>query len=80
MTVREFDARASFTRGVSSRQDRAPGRLFRTAWLLGRIVRREPVAYELYRARFGRPVHAFHGDLAALRAARIYRGTELLGS
>jgi hypothetical protein len=80
MTVREFGASAPFTRGASSRQVRDPRSLVRLAWLLRRFVRREPVAYELYRLRFGRSVHAFRGDLAALRAARIYRGAELLGS
>jgi hypothetical protein len=80
MTTREFDARASSTRRASSRQDRSRGSVLRAAWLLGRFVRREPVRYELYAARFGAPVHIFRSDVAAVRAARIYRGTELLGS
>ena len=80
MTTREFDARASSTRRASLRQDRSHRSIIRAAWLLGRFVRREPVVYELYAARFGTPVRVFRSDVAVVRAARIYRGTELLGS
>jgi hypothetical protein len=80
MTVRRFDVHASITRPPSCSQARGRRSIARIAWLLARFIRREAVRYELYEARFGEPVSAFRGDVAALRAARIYRGTELLGS
>ena len=80
MTIREFDARASSTRGASLQQDRSRRSIARIAWLLARFVRRDAVRYEHYAARFGASQAAFRSDIGALRAARIYRGTELLGS
>ncbi|MBV8370477.1 MAG: hypothetical protein JO036_16330 [Candidatus Eremiobacteraeota bacterium] len=80
MTIREFDARASSTRRASLRQDRSRRSVIRAAWLLARFIRREPVRYELYAARFGAPEDVFRCEIAVVRAARIYRGTELLGS
>ncbi len=80
MTVREFDAPASITRSPSYTQDRGRRSIARIAWLLARFIRREAIRYELYEARFGGSVHAFRRDIAALRSAGIYRGTDLLGS
>jgi hypothetical protein len=80
MTTRQFDAPASITRPVSSRQDRSGRSVTRRAWLLGRFIRREPVRYAHYKARFGESSGMFHGDIATLRAARIYRGAEVLGN
>ena len=80
MTIGHFDAPASTTRPPSRTRDRDRGSLARIAWLLARFIRREAVHYELYEARFGGSVRAFHRDLTALRNARIYRGTTLLGS
>ena len=80
MTTREFDARASSTRRASFRQDRRCRSITRAAWLLARFIRREPVRFEPYTGRFGTPARVFRSDIAAVRAARIYRGAELLGS
>lgn len=80
MTSREFDARSSTTRPVSSRENRGRHSTARAAWLLGRFIRREPVHHELYTARFGAPLGLFRSDVATVRAARIYRGTQLLGN
>jgi len=43
-------------------------------------VREEPVEYEVYARRFNAPIAAYRDDLAAVRAAGIFRGTALLGS
>jgi hypothetical protein len=80
MTTREFDAPASSTRRISLRQVRSRRSVIRAAWLLARFIRREPVRYELYAARFGVPAGVFRSDIATVRAARIYRRAELLGS
>jgi hypothetical protein len=79
MTVREFGASAPITRSrfATQRCDRAS--VVRAAWLLARFIRREAVFYDLYKARFRASAHAFRRDLCAVRDARIYRGTELLG-
>jgi hypothetical protein len=79
MTPRTFDAPASLTRRISSHPDRAR-RIDRAAWLLARFIRCEPVHYVIYERRFHRSSASFDGDLANLRAARIYRGTTVLGS
>ncbi len=80
MTLRQFDVHASITRPPSCTQDRGHRSIARIAWLLARFIRREAVRYELYEARFGASLSAFRSDIGTLRAARIYRGTELLGS
>ena len=70
----------SITRPPSCTQGRSRRSIARITWLLARFIRRESVRYELYEARFGASAAAFRNDIAAVRAARIYRGTELLGS
>ncbi|HEX3464404.1 MAG TPA: hypothetical protein VHS78_10195 [Candidatus Elarobacter sp.] len=79
MTVHDFGAHAPITRRFASchERDRAAMRL---AWLLARIIRREPVQYGPYRRRFDRTEYGFRRDIRAIRDARIYRGSELLGS
>lgn len=79
MTHTEFDARASITRPFSARHDRDRSTL-RIAWLLARMIRREPVRYGPYRRAFDRTEYGFRRDIRAIRKARIYRGTELLGN
>jgi len=79
MTLRDFDACASITRPFPSRQARDRSTI-RLAWLLARIIRREPVRYAPYKSRFDRTEYGFRRDIRAIRQARIYRGTELLGS
>ena len=79
MTFGQFGAHAPITRPPFATKVRG-GANVRIAWLLARFVRREPVRAELYISRFGGSVHAYRRDLAALRAARIYRGHELLGN
>ncbi len=61
-------------------QEAANQRIVRGAWLIARLVRQEPVRYKEFQERFGRPGRSFCCEVAALRAAGIYRGTELLGS
>ena len=78
MTVRDFGARAPITRRFASGHDRDRAAM-RLAWLLARIIRREPVRYGLYKRRFDRTEYGFRRDIRAIRDARIYRGTELLG-
>lgn len=80
MTTPQFDAPASITRPVSARHDRRGRSITRTAWLLGRFIGREPVRYANYKARFGESSRMFDGDIKTVRAARIYRGSELLGT
>ena len=79
MTSGQFGAPAPITRPPFHTRDHG-GTNVRIAWLLARFVRREPVRAEHYISRFGGSVHAYRRDVAALRAARIYRGRELLGS
>jgi hypothetical protein len=52
-------------------------RIVRGAWLITRLVRQEPVRYKEFQERFGRPGSSFCCEVAALRAAGIYRGSEL---
>jgi hypothetical protein len=77
MTTQQFDAPAAITRGV--RASERGSRIIRLSWLLGRFIRRDSVLYDAYRNRFGGSAHAFESDLAALRRAYIYRGSEWLG-
>jgi len=79
MTLRDFDARASSTRRFASCHDRDRAAM-RLAWLLARMIRRQPVRYVPYKSRFDRTEYGFRRDIRAIREARIYRGTELLGS
>ena len=79
MTTREFDARASITRPVFLRQDRDRS-VIRIGWLLARFIRRQPVRYGVYKRQFDRTEYGYRRDLRVLREARIYRGSELLGS
>jgi hypothetical protein len=78
MTERPFVAFAPITPPASSAQDPARHRVARVAWLVARFARREPVRYEEYRQRFGRPQRSFCCEVAALREAGIIRGSELL--
>jgi len=80
MTPHRFDVHASITRAPSCTQNRSCRSIARIGWLLARFIRRDAVRYELYEARFGASLTAFRSDIDAVRAARIYRGTELLGS
>ena len=80
MTNRIFGAPAPITPPASFAQEAADRRIARGAWLIARLVRQEPVRYNQFRERFGRPGRSFCCEVAALRAAGIYRGSELLGS
>ena len=77
MTGRTFGAIAPITPPASSAQDPARRRIARVAWLVARFARHEPVRYEEYKERFGRPQRSFC-EVAALREAGIIRGSELL--
>lgn len=61
-------------------QEVANRHIVRGAWLIARLVRQEPVRYKEFQERFGRPGPSFCCEVASLRAAGIYRGTELLSS
>jgi hypothetical protein len=80
MTNRMFGAFAPLTPPISAAEEAANRRIARGAWLIARLVRQEPVRYQQFRERFGRPGRSFCCEVAALRAAGIYRGSELLGS
>ncbi|MBV8367530.1 MAG: hypothetical protein JO036_01150 [Candidatus Eremiobacteraeota bacterium] len=45
---------------------------------MARLARREPVRYEHYAERFGRPRRTFCCEVAALRDIGIVRASELL--
>ena len=80
MTNRIFGASAPLTPPASCAQDAGNRRIVRGAWLIARLVRQEPVRYTAFQERFGRPGRTFCCEVAALRAAGIYRGSELLDS
>jgi hypothetical protein len=80
MTTRIFGAPAPLTPPASSAQEAANRRIARGAWLIARFVREEPVRYKEFQQRFGRPGRTFCCEVAALRAAGIYRGSELFAS
>ena len=63
---------------AASPQDAANYRIARGAWLIARLIRKEPVRYKEFQERFGRPGRSFCCEVAALGAAGIYRCSELL--
>ena len=79
MTIRDFDARASSTRRFASRHDRDRAAM-RLAWLLARMIRREPVRYAPYKRRFDRTEYGFRLDIRASATPESTGGGELLGS
>ena len=79
MTTPEFGAPAPSPRPASHSRNRV-SRSARTAWIVARLVHHEPVEYHAYARRFGASQAAYHEDVATLKGARIYRGSELLGS
>jgi hypothetical protein len=80
MTNRIFGAPAPFTPSTSCSQEPGNHRIARGAWLIARLVRQEPVRRKDFQERFGRPARSFCCEVAALRAAGIYRGSDLLHS
>jgi hypothetical protein len=78
MTNRIFGASAPII--PPSPRDGGNRRIDRGAWLIARLVREEPVRYKDFQERFGRPGRTFCCEVAALRAAGIYRGSDLLGA
>lgn len=79
MTTRIFGAPPRIP-PASSTQKSANHRIERGAWLIARLVRQQPVRHKDFQERFGRPARSFCCEVAALRAAGIYRGSELLNS
>ena len=77
MTTRIFGAPPPIP-PTASAQDTSNHRIARGAWLIARLVRKEPVRYKEFQERFGRPGRSFCCEVAALRAAGIYRASELL--
>jgi hypothetical protein len=80
MTNRTFGGPAPITPPAPSVREPGSNRVARGAWLIARFVRQEPVRRKEYQERFGRPVRSFCCEVAALRAAGIYRGSDLLGT
>lgn len=78
MTNRRFGASAPITPPASSPLEAAERRVARGAWLIARFVRQQPVRRKDFQERFGRPARSFCCEVAALRAAGIYRGSDLL--
>ena len=79
MTSRIFGASAPIP-SAHPTQEVVNRRIVRGAWLISRLVRQEPVRYKEFQERFGRPGRSFCCEVAALRAAGIYRGSELFGT
>jgi hypothetical protein len=80
MTNRIFGTSTRITPHASTTPEAESVRIARGAWLIARLVRRQPVRREEYQRRFGLPGRSFCCEVAALRAAGIFRGSELLGS
>jgi hypothetical protein len=80
MTHRIFPEPAPITPPASSAQEAGNRRIARGAWLVARLVRQEPVRLKQFQERFGRPGRSFCCEVSALRAAGIYRGSELLAT
>jgi hypothetical protein len=78
MTNCTFGAPAPITPHASPAEEVGNRRIARGAWLIARLVRQKPVRYKEFEERFGREGHSFCCEVAALRAAGIYRGSELL--
>jgi predicted DNA-binding transcriptional regulator YafY len=78
MTARRFDASAFATPHLAS-PNRCRRPIVRVAWLIAVLMRREPISYAGYEARFGRSLRSFRRDIAALRDAGIYLDTNPQG-
>jgi len=65
---------------ATSPEPAANRRIARAAWLIARLVRKEPTRYNDFEERFGRPGRSFCCEVAALRSVGIYRARELLSS
>jgi hypothetical protein len=80
MTHRIFPGPAPITPPASSAREAGNRRIERGAWLIARLVRQEPVRCKQFQERFGHSGGSFCCEVSALRAAGIYRGSELLGT
>jgi hypothetical protein len=80
MTHRVYPGPAPITSPSSSAEEAGNRRIARGAWLIARFVRHEPVRLKQFQERFGRPGRSFCCEVSALRAAGIYRGSELLAT
>lgn len=78
MTNRTFGAPAPITPPAPPARKPGSNRVARGAWLIARLVRQQPVRRKEYQEHFGRAVRSFCCEVAALRSAGIYRGSELL--
>jgi predicted DNA-binding transcriptional regulator YafY len=85
MTISEFDAPASASRfhqralpGTHRSPSERP--VIRLAWLITRLVRRDPVSFAHYLYRFGHSLRTFRRDMAVLRDAGLYLDTDLRGA
>jgi len=78
MTNRNFGAPAPITPPAHSQREAEGRRVVRGAWLIARLIREEPVRRKDCQERFGRPARSFCCEVAALRAAGIYRASDLV--
>ena len=84
MTHADFDVLTSTTRSVRNtrqavQRTRAARPIVRTAWLITRLCRREPVTVQAYKRRFGVSLRSFRRDIANIRDAGIYLDTDPAG-
>jgi predicted DNA-binding transcriptional regulator YafY len=80
MTATRFDAIAASPRPARARKAVMRAfwlrRIVRAAWLITKLVRREPVSFGLYAERFSLGIRSFRRDIASLRDAGLYIGPD----
>ena len=84
MTYADFDVLTSTTRSVRNtrqavQRTRSARPIVRTAWLITRLCRREPVTVQAYKRRFGVSLRSFRRDIANIRDAGIYLDADPAG-
>ncbi len=72
MTAHPFAGSEPITRHYPSCCGGVQGRVVRVAWLLTRLLRRDPVRFQSYQERFGASLRSFCRDIATLRDAGVY--------
>jgi predicted DNA-binding transcriptional regulator YafY len=72
MTAHPFAGSERFTRRYPSCGSCVQSRVVRVAWILTRLLRRDPVRFQSYRERFGASLRSFCRDIATLRDAGVY--------
>jgi predicted DNA-binding transcriptional regulator YafY len=72
MTAHPFAGAETITRRYPSSGDCVQSRVVRVAWILTRLLRRDPVRFQSYQERFGASLRSFCRDIATLRDAGVY--------